>query len=227
MAKTKVKFPLDSIGGSIQGNDRTIGRDKGYAATIRDIDAATAGTGNNRPRSQLIALTAPTRGGSDARHDRAAIYCACDKFYSLLDVAKRAFIEPWWKAVSERRITSLSAHSIWMKICLKNLTEYDVFPRMSWCSRFSVTNNSALAWENRVVVFQDIPTYQIDGQDVEVYRLLAVTTVKNKITFDPRMIDYRLVHDVTERGKASVTIPALPPGASMLVDVYSYYRPVV
>ena len=227
MAKTKIDFPLDSIGGTIQGNDRTIGRDKGYAATLRQIASGTAGDLHNQPKSQLIALKAPTRGGSTARHDRAQIYCSCDKFYSLLDVAKRAFLKPWWKAVTDKGIVSMSAHSIWMKICLKNLIEADVFPRMSWCSRFSVTNNSALAWENEDVIFDNIPTFQADGQDLEVYKLLIMTTKKGTVTYDPRMIDFRLVHDVSERGKATVTIPALPPGASMLVDVYSYYRPVV
>lgn len=31
MAKGKTKFPIDAVSGVIQGNDRTIGRDKGMA----------------------------------------------------------------------------------------------------------------------------------------------------------------------------------------------------
>ena len=227
MAKTKVAFPLDSISGTLQGNDRTIGRDKGHAATIRKIKNGTAGDKNNQPKTQLVSLKAPTRGGSEARHTRAQVYCSCDKFYAALDPTKRAFLEPWWKAVSDRGIVHMSAHSILMKICLKYLIEFDVWPRMSWCSRYSVTNNTALPWLNQHVILADIPTYQADGMDLEVYKLLIMTTKKGTITYDPRMIDYRLVHDVYVRGQANVTIPALPPGASMLVDVYSYYIPEV
>lgn len=224
MATANIKFPLDSVSGAIQGNDRTIGRDKGYAATIRDINAGVTGDKNNQPKSQYVSLTAPTRGGSEARHTRAEHYCSCDKFYAALSDEKKSFLEPWWKKVSERGIIHMSAHSVLMKICLKYLAEFDVFPRMSYCSRYSVTNNTKNAWSNENVIFAGIPTYQEDGQDVEVYKLLIMTTKKGAITYDPRMIDYRLVHEVSERGRATVTIPALPPGASMLVDVYSYYK---
>jgi len=225
MAKTKIAFPLDSIGGTIQGNDRTIGRDKGYAATIRNIANGVAGDLHNQPKTQLIALKAPTRGGSTARHTRAKTYCFCDQAYALLTPFKKSFLEPWWKAVSDRAIVYMSAHSVFMKICLKGLIELDVFCRFSVCSRYNVTNNSALAWSNQRVILAEIPTYQIDGQDVEVYALLIMTTKKGTITYDPRMIDYRLTHEVWVRGKAEVIIPVLPPGASMLVDVYSWYKP--
>jgi hypothetical protein len=227
MAKGKIAFPLDSLTGNIQGNDRTIGRDKGFVATIRDLKDGVSGDNNMGATSQLVSMKAPTRGGSTARHTRAEIYCNCDKFYASLTVEKRSFLEPWWKAVSDRGIVHMSAHSVLMKICLKNLIEFDVFPRMSWCSRYSVTNPSDLAWSNKEVILTGIPTYQADGMDLEVYKLLIMTTKKGTVTYDPRMIDIRLVHDVYERGKATVRIPALPPGASMLVDVYSYYKPEV
>jgi hypothetical protein len=76
------------------------------------------------------------------------------------------------------------------------------------------------------VVFENIETYQLDGQDMEVYKLLIMTTKKNNIVYDPRMIDMRLENDTHVRGQTTVTIPSLAPGASMLVDVYSYYKPV-
>lgn len=224
MATSKVKFPVDSISGTIQGNDRTIGRDKGYAATIRKINAGVSGDKNNQMKTQLVSLTAPTRGGSLARHARANHYCTCDQFYASLSQTKKDFLEPWWKKVSDRGIIHMSAHSVLMKICLKYLAEFNVFPRMSWCSRYSVTNNDKTAWTNHLVILTNIPTYQADGQDVEVYKLLIETTKKGNITYDPRMIDFRLEHDVYTRGQATVKIPALPPGASMLVDVYSYYK---
>lgn len=225
MAKAVIAFPLASISGTIQGNDRTIGRNKGYAATLRQIAAGVSGDKNNQAKTQLVALTAPTRGGSTARHTRAEVYCRCDKFYASMTPEKRAFLEPWWIAVSDRGIVHMSAHSILMKICLKYLAEFNVFPRMSYCSRYRVVNDEAGAWVNKSVVFGGIPTYQADGMDLEVYQLLVMTTKKGTITYDPRMIDFRLEHDVFVRGMATVKIPALPPGASMLVDVYSYYVP--
>ena len=226
MAKAKTAFPLDSVSGTIQGNDRTIGRDKGYSSVIRKINAGTTGDKNNQMKTQIIANKAPTRGGSEARHTQSAHYCSCDKFYVSLTPFKASFLEPWWKRVSDHGIVHMSAHSVLMKICLKYLIEFNVFPRMSWCARYSVTNNSKIPWLNYQVILEDINTFQADGQDLEVYKLLIQTTKKGKITYDPKMIDYKLVHTVFTRGEAEVTIPALPPGASMLVDVYSYHLPV-
>ena len=80
MATSKVKFPLDSVSGTIQGNDRTIGRNKGYAATVRKVNAGVSGDKNNQPKTQIVSLKAPTRGGSANRHSRADHYCSCDKF---------------------------------------------------------------------------------------------------------------------------------------------------
>ena len=124
----------------------------------------------------------------------------------------------------DHKFVHMSNHSIWMKLCLKYMEEMSCFQRFSYCSRYRVINDWDTDWVRQRVILTDIPTYQADGQDVEVYKLLAVTTKKKRITYDPLMIDYRLTHDVYTRGQASVVIPALQQGASMLVDVYSYYR---
>jgi hypothetical protein len=39
------------------------------------------------------------------------------------------------------------------------------------------------------------------------------------------MIDFRLSHEVTERGKAVAIVPFLKAFTCMLVDVYSWYNP--
>jgi hypothetical protein len=174
---------------------------------------------------KISSQKAPTRGGSKNRHSRAEHYCFCDKAYALLSLAKRSYLLPWWKKVSDSGIKFASNHTILMKICLKYLEEFSVFQRFSWCARYRVTNDTAAVWTNQKVVFKDIETFQNDGQDVEVFSLLLVTTKKGAITYDPRMIDQRLVNDTTTRGQTIVTIPTLAPGASMLVDVYSYARP--
>ncbi len=175
--------------------------------------------------TKLTATKAPTRGGSAARHTRAQRYCYCDEGYRLLTAEKLAFLEPWWLQVMDHKFVHMSNHSIWMKLCLKYMEEMSCFQRFSYCSRYRVINDWDTDWVRQRVILTDIPTYQADGQDVEVYKLLAVTTKKNRITYDPLMIDYRLTHDVYTRGQASVVIPALQQGASMLIDVYSYYKP--
>lgn len=176
--------------------------------------------------TKISVQKAPTRGGSTARHTRAEYYCLCDHSYSLLSEEKRAFLLPWWKKVSESDVQWASNHSILMKICLKHLDEYNAFMRFSWCARYRVTNTTSTPWVSQSVVFENIETYQLDGQDMEVYKLLIMTTKKNNIVYDPRMIDMRLENDTHVRGQTTVTIPSLAPGASMLVDVYSYYKPV-
>lgn len=170
---------------------------------------------------------APTRGGSAARHSRAEVYCSCDKSYSYLDTTRKANLEEWWKKVSDRGIVHMSAHTILMKICLKYLEEYTQYLHFSWVQRYRVVNNTAEAWTNKKVLFSDIETYQEDGMDVLAFLLLQKTTKKGRITYSVNMIDIRLVNDTTVRGQTVVTIPALPPGASCLVDLYSYYKPAV
>ena len=226
MAKAKVRFPLDSIEGSIQGNDRTIGRDKGLASALRKINAGVAGDKNNQPKTQLYARTPVTRGGSKNRHSRAERYCECDHGYSYMGWPKISYLRSWWQSIRERPDDTMSAYHIYMKICLKYMAELAAFGTYSWCSRYFVKNNSDVAWTNKVVVLTDIPTNTVDGADLEVFLLLNYTTTKNRITFEPKMIDYRLVHAVSVRGRASVTIPSLQPEVGTLVDVYSYIKGV-
>lgn len=167
---------------------------------------------------------APTRGGSKNRHSRAEHYCSCDKSYAYLDTIRKKNLEAWWKKVSEKPIVSMSGHSVLMKICLKYLEEYTQYLHFAWVQRYIVTNDGPTSWTNEKVIFEGIHTYQEDGQDCEAFLLLIKTTKKGKITYDPKMIDVRLVNDTTERGKTTVTIPSLAPGASCWIDIYSYYR---
>jgi len=225
MARTKIKFPLDSISGTIVGPDRTIGRDVGMASSIRKRVNATAGTAQPNLKTQLYATTAPTRGGSQARHTRAEVYCDCDGAYKLLTQEKKVFLKPWWKAATGGSFVSMGPYQIYMKVCLKGILEYQAFLRFSWLSRYLIKNDSSGFWHDKEVILKDIPTFQVDGMDLEVFLLLSTTTKKGTITYAAKMIDYRLVHDVTERGEAVVEIPDLQSGSTLLIDVYSYYKP--
>ena len=223
MAKGKMRFPLDSASGAVTGDDRTIGRSPGNSAAIQTVTKTKTAKGTAVYPVKVIVKKAPTRGGSPARHSRAERYCYCDHGYALLSTEKLAFLEPWWLKVMDGKFVHMSNHSIWMKLCLKYMTEMDVFSRMSYCTRYRVVNDWNTDWTSQPVILTDIPTYQTDGQDVEVYKLLQVSTKKGNIVYDPLMIDTRLVHEVTTRGEAKVWIPSLQQGSSLLVDVYSYY----
>jgi hypothetical protein len=225
MARARVKFPLDSIGGTICGPDRTIGRDVGMASSIRQRVNATAGTAQPDLKVQLYATTAPTRGGSVARHTRAQVYCDCDGAYKVLTEEKKVFLKPWWMAATGGAFVSMGPYQIYMKVCLKGLLEYQAFLRFSYLSRYQIKNESNGLWIDKEVILNAAPTYQADGMDVEVYLLLPTTTKKGKITYSAKMIDYRLVHEVTERGKITTWIPDVQSQSSVLVDVYSYYKP--
>ena len=227
MAKSKVKFPLDSIGGVIAGPDRTIGRDVGLNVAFRKINKGTAGDKNNRMKTQMYATTAPTRGGSVARHTRAEVYCDCDGAYKVLTMEKKVFLKPWWTAATGGAFVSMGPYQIYMKVCLKALLEYDCFLRFAYLSRYQIVNSTNGLWINKEVILNAAPTFQEDGMDVEVYWLLPIATKKGRILYDTKMIDYRLEHEVTERGKITTWIPDVQSQSSALVDVYSYYRPVV
>jgi hypothetical protein len=224
MAKAKTKFPLDAIGGVIAGPDRTIGRDVGLNVAFREINNGTAGDKNNQRKTQIYATTAPTRGGSVARHTRAKVYCNCDGAYKTLTPEKKVFLKPWWMAATGGAFVSMGPYQIYMKVCLKGLLEYQAFLHFGYCTRYQIKNNDTFDWLQEEVIFTNIPTFQADGMDVEVYLLLPTTTKKGRITYDAKMIDYRLEHEVIERGKIRVFIPIIQSQSSVFVDVYSYYN---
>jgi len=224
MPKMINKAPFDSVTGTIEGNDRTIGRDKGLSSSIRSTNLQTYGTASPRATTQLYVTKAPTRGGSKNRHTRAERYCFCDEGYQMLGYPKMSYIQPWWRAVRDRPADSMTPYHIWMKICLKYMAEMAAFKTFCWCTRFRITNTTENRFQDTTVILTDIPVFQADGQDIEIYRLLEIATKKGRITYDAKMIDYRVEHEVPEPGHAMIIIPTLNQGASLLYDVYSYYR---
>lgn len=222
MAKVRTAFPIDGIGGVIEGQDRTIGRDKGLASSFRIIRPKIYTRRADIVKLQLVATTAGTRGGSAARHTRAQLYCFCDEAYQLLGSQKMMKLQFWWRAIRELPNAPISPYHIFMKICLKYMDEMAAFQTFSWCSRYFIKNNGSVAWVNFDITLTSVPVHQLDGQDLEVYLLLDIATKKGRITYDRLMIDKRLIHNVTVPGYAVVTIPSLAPGASCLIDIYSF-----
>jgi hypothetical protein len=222
MPKARVKFPLDRINGTIWGQDRTIGREPGLESACRANTTPSAADKTSGYNTKLVTKKAPTRGGSPARHTRAQVYCDCDHNYQLLGSNKMRILNPWWKISSGDANSNMSPHSIWMKCCLKYMPECAAFRSFCWYQRYQIRNDTNYAFENTLIILEDIPHYQVDGQDVEVYSVLGQTTKKGRITYDRGMIDTRLAHEVTVPGEASIHITALQPGASLLIDVYSY-----
>jgi len=225
MAKARVKFPLSEITGSLQGADRTIGIDPGLASSFAKNTTMSKNDTRMGYNTKIVAQTKNTRGGSSARRDRAKVYCDCDSAYQRLGYPKISYAQPWWRAIMDDPNGSMSGYHAFMKCCLKYMEETAAFSEFSYVSRYRLFNVTGTDWVNKKVRFLSIPTYQVDGQDVQVYQLLKLTTKKNRITYDPLMIDMRLVHEVTVRGEALVTIPALKTYDSILVDVYSYHMP--
>jgi len=225
MAKGKIQFPLDKITGTIQGADRTIGVDPGFSSSLRSNTTMSTADKKAGYNTKLVVVTKATTGGSAARHTRAEQYCFCDEAYQILGYPKISYVQPWWRKIMDDQYAQISGYHAFMKCCLKYMAETSAFSRFSYVSRYRIFNKTGTDWVNKQVEFRTIPTYQLDGQDVEVYQLLKVTTKKNRITYDPLMIDMRLTHEVTTRGKALVTIPSLKTYDSMLADVYSYYKP--
>jgi hypothetical protein len=225
MAKARVKFPLSGITGVVHGADRTIGIDPGLASSFAKNTTMSKNDTRMGYNTKIITQTKNTRGGSVARHDRAGVYCDCDVAYRNLGAEKQSYTQPWWRAVMDDPNGQMSGYHAFMKCCLKYMAETSAFSRFSYVSRYRIANKTGVDWINKQVMFRSIPTYQIDGQDIEVYQLLKLTTKKGNITYDPLMIDFRMTHEVTTRGTALVTIPALKTYDSMLADVYSYYKP--
>lgn len=224
MAKARVKFPLSEITGVLHGADRTIGIDPGLSSSMSKNTTMSTEDKKKGYNTKIVTQTKNTRGGSAARHTRAQVYCDCDSAYQRLGYPKISYARPWWRAIMDDPNGSMSGYHAFMKCCLKYMAETNAFSHFSYVSRYRIFNTTGTDWTNKVVYFEGIPTYQVDGQDLEVYQLLKVTTKKNRITYDPLMIDMRLTHEVITRGQARVTIPFLKTYDSILADVYSYHK---
>lgn len=222
MAKGRPGKIIDSISGSIQGVDRTIGRDKGFIAVIRKNPTPSKTDKTHGLTVTIAAQKVPNTQGSSARHERTRIYCDCDKFYQGIADQKRLFLLRWWLHVSARAAPQLSNYTVWMKICLKNLIEKDVFMNYAWVSRYSVTNPGPDAWTDQQVQCSNIPTQFPGGSDASAFQLVTVATEKDGTMLEPRMIWAQLSLSMTSDHQGLVTIPSLAPGASMLIDIYSY-----
>jgi hypothetical protein len=225
MAKGRVAFPLDKITGTLWGADRTVGVNPGLASSMRSNTTPSAADKASGYTTKLVSQKAATRGGSKNRHTRAERYCYCDQAYQLLGYPKISYVQPWWRAVMDDPHCQMSGYHAFMKCCLKYMSETAAFSAFSYVTRYRVFNVTGADWLNKKVRFLQVPTYQVDGQDVEAYQLLRLTTKKGNITYDPLMIDFRLTHEVTTRGEALVTVPALKNNEAMLVDIYSYFKP--
>lgn len=176
--------------------------------------------------SQISARKVPTRGGSAARHAGAEGYCQCDKTYKIISDYQKSRLNPWWRKISDQPDCTLPAYFCWMKVCLKKLEEKRCFLQYSYCSRYWVWNRDPTTWIDQPVTLLDIPVHSAGGTDLEAFQLLKIKTKKGTVEYDSKMIDFKLDATIPSPGTASVIVPELDPGSSVLVDVYSYDREV-
>jgi hypothetical protein len=224
MARAKIKFPLDSICGTICGPDRTIGRDVGMASSIRQRVNASAGTDRPDLKVQLYATTAPTRGGSVERHERSTVYCHADTGWKLVSPCKRANLPRWYKYNRQDQSLTMDAYHIYMKYELKGALEMPMYLKYGYYTRFLITNTDDQWWFNQKVVLLGIPVFSAAGTDMQVFSLLRAGYKVGRISYWAKMIESELVFEVDIRGQAIVTIPELQDQTSMFVDVYSYCK---
>jgi hypothetical protein len=224
MAKAKVKFPLDSIAGVIAGPDRTIGRDVGMASSIRRRVNATAGTAQPDLKVQIYATTAPTRGGSTARHARSTVYCDCDGSYKTLAPEKQVFLVPWWRSATGGAFVSMGAYQVYMKTCLKGLLEFKAFLVFSYLTRYQIVNNDPFDWEEEEAILTNIPFNPLYTQSLEVFLLLNSETKKGTISYSAKMVDTPLDYAIIDDKTITVFVPLVQRQSSVFIDVYSYWK---
>lgn len=135
MAKGYTKIPLESTSGSVGNIDRTIGREGGFAVNFSDATAdGSVKIGTKR-------VMPP--GGSEARHDRAASYCACDVRYKMLDFLHRERLCRWFRAAFGVNAWKISPYATWIKVCLLRLPVADYFATSSWWGRWTCFNDTS------------------------------------------------------------------------------------
>jgi len=224
MAKAKTKFPIDSIEGVLVGPDRTIGRDVGLNVAFRKINAGVSGDKNNRRKTQIYATTAPTRGGSTARHARSTVYCDCDGSYKTLAPEKQVFLVPWWRAATGGAFVSMGAYQVYMKTCLKGLLEFKAFLVFSYLTRYQIVNNDPFDWEEEEAILTNIPFNPLYPQSLEVFLLLNSETKKGTISYSAKMVDTPLDYTMIDDRTITVFVPLIQRQSSVFIDVYSYWK---
>lgn len=141
MAKAvSTKIPIDSVSGVIAKNDRTVGRETGFAVNMTDAT----------PDGSIKLSTKRTvpAGGSAARHAQVGKYCKCDVRYKGLDILRKDRLILWYTTMMWIKSTSLSAYALWMKICLLAWPELSLFVDYCFYGRWRIYNPNAFPLES-------------------------------------------------------------------------------
>lgn len=197
----KAKEPFSGFKGALGAHDRTIGRDRSLAVNFQD----------RRTGMNLSVKKVPNRSGSQARHDRAKVYCDCDIAYKAPGPTKQAFLKTHWLASRNHTSTKYTNYQIWMKYCLGSLPEASMFMEFSFFSRYYIINLSVNEWENEVIRLLGINNKRSDGKDVQVFKTAPTGEILESIP-----------HHINEAGTADIKVSLEPLGGHMNIDVYSY-----
>lgn len=201
MAVFKTKFPIDRLSGVLGHLDRTVGIDGGLSIGMQE----------RRHSGHLVAKTQSTRGGSEARHERAVKYCACDAEYKEITKAKRSWIWGYW--LNQKGMTKLKAtnYAIWMTMCLADLYQRKLFRAYSYLARYWIENTTAEVWTDKIIKLLDVSTKLPSGKDVIVWQ------ISPQYDLGPQ-----LDQKVEVVGEVLVKVPSLAAGDGFLADLYSY-----
>ncbi|MDP2105884.1 MAG: hypothetical protein Q8J76_07805 [Desulfobulbaceae bacterium] len=201
MAKIKTKGIISRVRGRLGAIDRTVGVEGGLSCNFTE----------RRGGMTLTSKKAMTRGGSEARHERSRVYCACDTEYKKMFETKREDLNGYYRQAHDLDTWTLTDYMTWMKLCLTALPEKAAFREFSWLARYKIQNTSGEIWTDKIVRLIDVDVKRSDGKDLQVFKLDLHKNIISEID-----------HKIDTPGSTLVKIPFLDIEVSFFADVYSY-----
>jgi hypothetical protein len=202
MAKIKkVKIPLSAVQGKFGITDASRGLDTGMQAEIR----------YSYPNNVYVAPKKHTRTRSAAQIARSSRYCLCDQRWKEIGSQKMANVRAWYMWTYGLKSVHLSNYHLWMRVCLNNSLEGDLFFPFCWAGRYIYRNTGTSVIPAQPVALNGVPFRDPSGTDNEVHQLRGL-----------RMDSEPVPRTVVAPGRIIIAGPSLQPGSFISYMVYAY-----
>jgi len=211
MAKATQKGIPVTVSGTLWGRDVTVGRTPGAAVIL---EATKYGTKLSVNTTKVTTKTA-------AQTIQQDVYCGCDGMYKALDPVKKSMLDPYFRAIRGKPFDSVAPHTVFMKLCLKQLLELNAFLHHSHLTYFTVCNNTASQWNNTCITLFGYPYDRPDGYDIAVYQVSGVSWKVGRKKYEPYMLSTVLIPVIPSPGKVNVYLTGQMPGQCTTLAVYS------
>jgi len=205
MAKImKFRTPFGIISGLFGRKDVSRGIDRGMRLLIYGKKAPI------HMRTKTTAAPNTTPGW----FKRSKKYCECDENWKYLDATRISRIVAAWTWATGRVRHPLPAYHIWMKLCLQNRAEANLYSAYCWIGRYRYANTTGAILEEHSIRLGSIPWSTPETSGREVWAIDPKGYIKRDTEAVP--------HIIIEPGIIEITVDTMGPDEIKRWDVYAY-----